>query len=295
MTGQALPHADRHRAHPGIVAAGDVVRVGSLAADPAGCPGLVQGQLAELVGEAGMVTSGGKLQVAGPLAHRADAGGQVRVGMPVDLGVAGGRLAGALERGERPGWLGGNEEPRVVKEIGELTGLGGVSGQLAVQVGVGGRPVAGAVGACHGVEQTLVDGLCGADRPRMLLVAFAEPIGQGLVIEPVVTGLAGDDRFNKVVGGGVQQRSDVPGSIAAARPGQRGRQPPPEPGVVKGKAIAAGVGQWAEQIFGAVLLGLAADVGKVLVHGCRDSGGELLPARVVWADRLVAQHQRAAD
>ena len=190
--------------------------------------------------------------------------------MPVDLGVAGGRLAGALQRGEQPGRVGGDEEPRIVQETGELAGVGGVPGQLAVQVGVGGRPVAGAVGvACHGVEQALVDGLRGADRPRMLLVAFAEPVGQGLVVEPVVGGLAGDDGFDEVVGGGVQQRGDVAGGVAAARPGQRGRQPRPEPGVVEGKAVAAGVGQRAEQIFDAVLLGLVADAGEVLVHGRR--------------------------
>ena len=76
----------------------------------------MQRQLAELVGEAGTVTSGGELQVAGPLARRVGAGGQVGVGMPVDLGVAGGRLAGALQRGEQPGRVGGDEEPRIVKE-----------------------------------------------------------------------------------------------------------------------------------------------------------------------------------
>ena len=103
----------------------------------------------------------------------------------------------------------------------------------------------------------------------MLLVAFAEPVGQGLVVEPVVGGLAGDDGFDEVVGGGVQQRGDVADGVAAARPGQRGRQPRPQPGVVEGKAVAAGVGQRAEQIFDAVLLGLVADAGQVLVHGRR--------------------------
>ena len=143
----AVPLADRHRAHPAVVAAGDVVRVGSLAADPASCPGLVQAQLVELVGEVGTVTSGGELQVAGPLARRVGTGGQVGVGMPVDLGVAGGRLAGALQRGEQPGRVSRDEKPRIVEETGELADVGGVSGQLAVQVGVGGLPVTGAVGA----------------------------------------------------------------------------------------------------------------------------------------------------
>ena len=189
------------------MAAGDVVLPGWVAADPASGPGLAQGQLAELVREGGPVTSGGKLQVASPLTCRVGAGGQVGVGMPVNLRVTGERLAGALQRGEQPGRVGGDKEPRIVKETGELTGVGGVPGQLAVQVRVGGRPVAGAVGAaCHGVEQALVDGLRGTDRPRMLLVAFAEPVRQGLVVEPVVGGLAGDDGFDEVVGGGVQQR-----------------------------------------------------------------------------------------
>ena len=124
--------------------------------------------------------------------------------MPVDLRVAGGRLAGTLQRSKQPGRVGTDEKPRIVEETGELTRVGGIPGQLAVQVGVGGRPVAGAVGvACHGAEQALVDGLRGADRPRTLLVAFAEPVGQGLVVEPVVGGLAGDDGFDEVVGGGV--------------------------------------------------------------------------------------------
>ena len=113
--------------------------------------------------------------------------------------------------------IGRGQEPRILKEAGELAGIGGVSGQLAAQVGVGGRPVAGAVGvARHGAEQALVDGLRGADRPRMLLVTFAEPVGQGLVVEPVVGGLPGDDGFDEVVGCGVQQRGDVAGGVAAA-------------------------------------------------------------------------------
>ena len=59
------------------------------------------------------------------------------------------------------------------------------------------RPVAGAIGmACHGVEQALVNELRGADWPGMLLVALAEPVGQGLVVEPVIGGVAGDDGFD---------------------------------------------------------------------------------------------------
>jgi hypothetical protein len=138
----------------------------------------LQQQLVELVGETGMVTSGGELQVASPLPRRVGARDQVGVGMPVDLGVPGGRLAGTLQRGEQTGRVGCDKEPWIVNETGQMAGVGGVSGQLAAQVRVGGRPVAGAVrAACHGVEQALVDGLRGADRPRMLLVAFAEPVG----------------------------------------------------------------------------------------------------------------------
>ena len=143
----------------------------------------MQRQLAKLFGEAGTVTSGDELQVTGPLARHFGAGRHVGVGMPVDLGVAGGRLAGALQRGEHPGRVGRDEETRIVKQTGELADIGGVSGQLGVQVGVGGRPVAGAVGlACHGLKQALIDGLRGADRPPMLQVAVAEPVGQRLEV-----------------------------------------------------------------------------------------------------------------
>ena len=124
----ALPLAHRHRLHHVAVAAGDVVRVGLRAADPASCPGLVQRQLAELVGERGTVTPGGELQVAGPLARHVGATGQVRVGVPVDLGVAGRRLAGALQCSEQPGGIGCGQEPRIVKQAGELAGVGGVPG-----------------------------------------------------------------------------------------------------------------------------------------------------------------------
>ena len=275
--------------------AGDVVRVGSLATDPAGCPGLAQRQLAELVGEACTLTSGGELQAAGPHGHHAGAGRQVGVGVAVDLGVAVGRLAGTLQRGEQPSRVGGDQEPRIVQQASQLADVGGVPGQLAVQVRVGGRPVAGAIGgAGDGVEQAAEDGLLGADRAGMLLVAVAEPVGQGLVVEPVAGGLAGDDGFDEVVRCGVQQRRDIVGGVAAAGPGQGGRQAWPEPGVVEGQAVAAGVGQRAEQILDPVLLVLAAEAGEVLVHGGGDRFGELLPAGVVRADRLAAQQQGAA-
>ena len=159
-------------------------------------------------------------QVAGPLARRVGPGTQVAVGMPVDLGVAGARLAGALQRREQPGRVTCNQEPRVVKEAGELPGVGGVSGQLGTQVDVSGRPVRGPAGTgCNAVEQGLVDDLRSADRPGMLLVTVADPVGWGLVVEPVVGGLTGDDGLNKVIGGCIQERGDVTGGVAAARSG----------------------------------------------------------------------------
>ena len=173
----ALPLAHRHRVHRAVVAPGDVVRVGPRAANPARRPRLVQRQLVELAGQRGMVTAGGQLQVAGPLTGCAGVGAQVRVGVTVDLGVAGGRLAGALQRGEQPSRVGRDEKRRIIKKAGELASVGGVPGQLAVQVGLGGQPVRGAVGmGCHGAEQALVDGLRGADPRRILLVAFAEQV-----------------------------------------------------------------------------------------------------------------------
>ena len=115
------------------------------------------------------------------------------------------------------------------------------------------------------------------------------------MVEPVVGGLAGDDGFDEVVSGGIQQRGDVADGVPAARPGQRGRQQRPQPGVIEREAVAAGVGQRAEQIFDAVLLGLVADTGEVLVHDLGDCLRELRPAGVVRANRLVAPQQRAAD
>ena len=75
-----------------------------------------------------MVTPGGQLQVAGPLTGCASAGAQVGEGVPVNLGIGGGRPAGTLQRGEQPGGVGGSEEPRVLQEAGELISIGGVPG-----------------------------------------------------------------------------------------------------------------------------------------------------------------------
>jgi hypothetical protein len=92
ITGQLCRLPARHRA-TGAVAVGGVARVGPRAVNPAGCPGLVQRQLAELVGDTSLKALGDELQVAGsrPAVSAPGAGGDIRAGRSARCRQAAGR------------------------------------------------------------------------------------------------------------------------------------------------------------------------------------------------------------
>jgi hypothetical protein len=108
------------------------------------------------------------------------------------------------------------------------------------------------------------------------------------MVEPVGGTCAGvGSGFQEVVGGGVEQPSDVGDGVGAAGAGQPGGQAGPHP--VGWQAGTIGVVQRAQQVLDPVAV-LAESV-QVILHGGGDGSGELIPALLADVDNGAAADQ----
>jgi hypothetical protein len=134
--GAVRQHPDRHRVHPAGVAGEDLVAHGLTSVGPVGLPGPVWGGLGDAGGQAAVAELVGRqFESAGPC-RPVEVGEEVGA-LPVH-GGSGTRRGGpyGVEVGHQPCQIDADQVARILQELIEPTGGGGVFGRVVAQVAI---------------------------------------------------------------------------------------------------------------------------------------------------------------
>ena len=118
----------------------------------------------------------------------------------------------------------------MLDEVAEIPGPGCMIGKVGPNVGMGMLPVRVSLGAAwYCLEKQMVGRLLDPSAAGGVLIP--QMLDQGLVVEPIGGAAAGarvGSAFEEVVGGGVEQPSNIYLGIGAAGSGQPGGQAGPQ-------------------------------------------------------------------
>ena len=165
------------RTYPAGVGRDDLVASGLATVGPAGLPGPAGGGVGDAGGQAAAAeVVGGQFELAGPHG-RVEAGEEVGA-LPVHGGGGPGRgRSSGIEVGHQPSRIGDEQKPRILEQVVQLAGLGGVQREVSPCVTVPAQRVGGGVG-----RDDRVMGLGRVDQEVGVLLRVDQEVREGLVV-----------------------------------------------------------------------------------------------------------------